>query len=129
MYEIYVRESIQRGLEDSSTVIRIDGREITDWVSFHATFKRVFGFPDFYGHNGDAWIDCMTCLDAADSGMTTVHVKTGETLTIYLEHSLGLRQYPDIFEGLLEMVDFVNWRRQNNHLRPKPAILTVQFDS
>ena len=128
MYEIYVHESIQRRLEDSSRVIRIDGREITAWVSFHATFKRVFGFPDFYGHNSNAWIDCMSDLDAPENGMTTIHVKAGETLTIYLEHSRTLRQYPDILEGLLEMVDFVNSRRRD-FMPPQPAILTVQFDS
>jgi RNAse (barnase) inhibitor barstar len=128
MYKIYVHESIQRGLEDSSRVIRIDGREITDWASFHATFKRVFGFPDVYGRNGNAWIDCMTDLDAPEHGMTTVHVKAGETLTIYLEHSRALRQYPDILEGLMEMVDFVNSRRRD-FMPPQPAILSVQFDS
>jgi RNAse (barnase) inhibitor barstar len=110
------------------TVIRIDCREITDWASFHTTFKRVFGFPDFYGHNGHAWIDCMTDLDAPEHGMTAVHVKAGELLTIYLEHSLELQQYPDVLEGLLEMVDFVNSRRRNS-APPEPAILAVQFDS
>jgi RNAse (barnase) inhibitor barstar len=117
-------------LEETSepVVVQIDCREITDWASFHATFKRRFGFPDFYGHNGNAWIDCMTDFDAPEHGMTTVHVKAGETLTIYLEHSLELRQYPDVLAGLLEMVESVNLRRRNS-TPPQPAILAVQFDS
>jgi len=33
---------------------------ITDWASFHDVFMHTLGFPDFYGRNMDAWIDCMT---------------------------------------------------------------------
>lgn len=70
----------------------------------------------------------MTDLDMPEHGMTTVHVKAGELLTIYLEHSLELRQYPDVLEGLLDMADFVNSRRRN--FTPlQPAVLAVQFDS
>jgi RNAse (barnase) inhibitor barstar len=45
------------------SLARIRARNISDWKSFHAEFRRVFGFPEFYGHNMDAWIDCMTSLD------------------------------------------------------------------
>lgn len=47
-----------------TTIVDIPAHEITDWDSFHDVFKRVFGFPDFYGRNMDAWIDCMTDLDS-----------------------------------------------------------------
>ena len=45
------------------TVVRLDCDRITDWDSFHAVFAEVFGFPNFYGRNMNAWIDCMTYLD------------------------------------------------------------------
>ena len=119
---------LEDSLEGQLTVIRVDAREITDWASFHITFKRLFGFPDFYGHNVDAWIDCMSDLDAPEHGMTAIHVPSGQILTIRLEHSLALRQHPDVLEGLLEMVDFVNLRRQNS-TPSQPAVLAVQIAS
>jgi RNAse (barnase) inhibitor barstar len=105
-------------------VLKIDTREITDWDSFHDVFARVCGFPDFYGRNMNAWIDCMTYLDEPEDTMTTVHVQPGEILTIHLEHSSTFRD--DILEVLIECVEFVNFRRIN-HTSPQPAILALTF--
>ncbi len=40
--------------------------QIKDWKSFHLLCKEKFGFPDFYGMNMNAWIDCLTYLDESD---------------------------------------------------------------
>ncbi len=40
---------------------------ITDWGTFHDTFAQALGFPDFYGRNMNACIDCLTY---EDDGMT-----------------------------------------------------------
>jgi len=40
-------------------VIALDGNQMTDASSFHAEAKRAFGFPDYYGHNWDAFKDCL----------------------------------------------------------------------
>ncbi len=40
------------------------------------------GFPDFYGANMDAWIDCMFHLDDGESGKTRFDLKPGEALEI-----------------------------------------------
>jgi RNAse (barnase) inhibitor barstar len=37
--------------------------------AFHAAFAEIMGFPAFYGHNWNAWIDCMSYIDDADAGM------------------------------------------------------------
>lgn len=37
--------------------VRLPTERITDWESFHEVCREVFGFPDFYGMNMDAWID------------------------------------------------------------------------
>lgn len=46
--------------------VYIDASWITDRASFHAVFKEVFGFPDFYGANMEhgliAWIILMIRL-------------------------------------------------------------------
>jgi RNAse (barnase) inhibitor barstar len=46
-----------------TVIVRIDCSQIDDWPSFHLQFVRIFGFPTFYGANGDARVDCMTRLD------------------------------------------------------------------
>ena len=62
----------------TSQAIRLQTKSITGWDSFHSEFAETLGFPDFYGRNMNAWIDCMTCLDDAGAGMTTVTVSPGE---------------------------------------------------
>jgi Barstar (barnase inhibitor) len=90
-------------------VADVDLSEITDWDSFHDVFARTLGFPDFYGRNMNAWIDCLTY---EDDQMTAFPVPSGEVLTLQLS---GFRTFrarcPDICEALLDCAAFVNWRR------------------
>lgn len=37
----------------------IDGNALTDWKAFHKVFKETMNFPEYYGNNMDAWIECM----------------------------------------------------------------------
>ena len=60
-----------------SLVIPIPVDKIVDWASFHDVFQHILGFPDFYGRNMNAWIDCMTSVDTATDGLTTVTVRPG----------------------------------------------------
>jgi RNAse (barnase) inhibitor barstar len=60
-----------------SVVVSIPVDLITDWPSFHDVFKQALGFPDFYGRNMNAWIDCLTYLN---DGMTTVLSHLGNCL-------------------------------------------------
>jgi hypothetical protein len=53
--------------------VRLDASLITDWNSFHTTCRETFGFPEFYGMNMNAWIDCLTYLDEGD-GMSQFHL-------------------------------------------------------
>lgn len=94
------------------SVARIDGSRITDWDSFHDEFHRVFVFPDFYGRNIHAWIDCMTSLDCEDDGMTALHVQPGSVLTLEVLHVKRFKvQAPEQYDALVECSAFVNWRR------------------
>lgn len=102
--------------------INIDGRRITDHTSFHAVFAEVFGFPDFYGCNMNAWIDCMTDLDDPDTGMTTVHGSASDPVVLHIDHVDSLPQ--DTFDDLVECAAFVNWRRLE---LGEPAILILSF--
>lgn len=94
------------------TLVRLDTRRITDWPTFHDEFAELFGFPEFYGRNMDACIDCMTSLDSPEDGMTAVHAAPGGVVTLHLEDADGFAlRCPDQYAAVLECAGFVNWRR------------------
>ncbi len=93
-------------------IVEINASEIVDWKTFHEVFCEAFGFPEFYGRNMDAWIDCMTDLDDPDSGMTNLHVKKGGMVVLKILHADVFRERcREQFVALYECVGFVNYRR------------------
>ena len=107
--------------------IHIDTDRIRDWDSFHDLFQELFGFPDFYGRNMDAWIDCMTSLDTPEDGMTSIHVNPGEVLVLDLSDPKGLKQRcPEIYDAIVECSAFVNYRQIDT---VQPAIIALSFNA
>jgi hypothetical protein len=104
-------------------VIRLDAARFRDWDSFHSVFASTLGFPAFYGRNMDAWIDCMTSLDAPEGGMTAVYGSASDPVVLQVDHADAVPK--EIFEALVECAAFVNWRRLE---AGKPAILMLAFD-
>lgn len=102
-------------------VSRIDG-----WESFHDVFAEALGFPDFYGRNMDAWIDCLTSPDEdEDEGMVSVVVQDGDVLTLQLDEGRAFaRRCPEQYAAFIECAAFVNWRRIEGGERP---ILALSF--
>lgn len=93
-------------------VLEIDVGGVSTWSDFHDLFADRLGFPGFYGRNMDAWIDCMTSLDAPEDGMTTLHVPPGGVLTLSVINAAQLKsRNSEIWEALNECTAFVNWRR------------------
>ena len=91
--------------------VLIDTTKIKDWGTFHSLFKEAFGFPEFYGMNNNAWIDCMSSLRAPEEGMTTIHVVPDETLLIEITGTKDfISRCGEQFEGLVEITAFVNQR-------------------
>lgn len=81
---------------------------IKDWESFHVVSKQAFGFPDFYGHNNNAWIDCLEYLGDGD-GMSKYELMPDERLFIHLPDFKDFSEKcPEIAIGLLECVAAVN---------------------
>ena len=110
-------------MSNCSTIIEIDGNEIMDMDGFHSTFARKFGFPEFYGRNMDAWIDCMTSLDAPEDGLSGVHVEEGSVLTLQILNYKGLKEEArEVCDGLIECSAFVNWRRIEQGRAPVLAL-------
>ena len=82
--------------------------EINDSRSFHEIFKRVLGFPDFYGANMDAWIDCMSDL-YGPKAMTSHCLSMGEAVEIRLIDSEEFgRRCPVLMKNLIECTRAVN---------------------
>lgn len=103
--------------------IHVDGTKIKDWASFFDEFANVFGFPEFFSRNMDAWIDCMTNLDEE---FNAVRVQPGELVCIALNGAAEFKaQCPDQFQAFVECAAFVNWRRLE---MGEPAILVVSFN-
>jgi hypothetical protein len=104
-------------------VVPVDCRQITDWASFHSVFAKALGFPNFYGRNMSAWIDCCTCLDDPGSGMTSVTVPTGGVVVLNLLDALAFKtRCPEIYDALVECGAFVNWRRIERSHAPVLAL-------
>jgi hypothetical protein len=112
-----------RETQTMTPIVVIDTDLIQDWASFHDVFAQAFGFPDFYGRNLDAWIDCMTFLDDPGAEMTTVHCVEGSVVTLELRNVDSFaRRCPEQYAALVECAAFVNWRRIERGTGPVLAI-------
>ena len=108
------------------TQVTIDASQISDWPSFHQVFAQALGFPTFYGANMNAWIDCMSSLDAPDDGMSRLHCESGKVLTLLVQGAADLKEkYPQQYDALIECTAFVKWRRMQSG---RPAVLALAFD-
>ena len=97
-------------------------KSIHDWDTLHAVCAAAFGFPDFYGRNGDAFIDCLSYLDEGD-GMSRFVLKPGETLTVELSNAAEFAdRAPEQAAALLSWIGAVNaWYVEDG----KPPMLVV----
>jgi len=102
--------------------LEIDVTKVKTWDDFHNAMQEVFGFPDFYGRNMNAWIDCLTSLDEPEDGMTKVHVEKGKVMVLRIKGISGLKK--DMREALIEDAAFVNYRRLEVG---EPAVLALSF--
>jgi len=112
-------------VNDTSQIVELDGDCMTSWQLFHAVFAKEFGFPSFYGENMDAWVDCMSDLDAPDSGMSKIHVAKGSVLTMQISNAKKMKKKaPEIWDAINECAAFVNWRRIE---QGDPTILSLSY--
>ncbi|MEO7031206.1 MAG: barstar family protein [Herbaspirillum sp.] len=104
----------------------LNGAAIIDWPSFHAASKATFGFPDFYGNNISAWIDCLSYL-RDDDAMSCFRLAPNELLTIQLLHATNLRQrVPEILAELEFCIAAVNERYADYGEKPALQLLLIE---
>ena len=107
-----------------ATIVSIPTERIHDWDSFHSVFQEVLGFPDFYGRNMDAWIDCMTYVDDPDAGMSSITVVKGDVLILRVDRADELqRRCPEQYRALVECSAVVNHRRNKPGESPALALM------
>lgn len=103
--------------------VRLDGHHIGNWAAFHDTCRSAFGFPDFYGRNMNAWIDCLSDL-RDQGGMSSFVLGADDVLQIEVLHSDALRrQAPGILAALEDCTAEVNERYAENGEKPALALL------
>ena len=91
---------------------KINGRKLTDWKLFHSEFKAELNFPDYYGENMDAWIDC---IDELTERPTLLLIENGK----YLRENA-----PELLNAILECGAFVNYRKIEIGENPNLLIAT-----
>lgn len=114
----------------NTTLVRIPTNLISDWPSFHKVFAEALGFPDFYGQNMDAWIDCMTYADDSEAHMLARGVVPGEILTLQIDEVSDFAgRCPEQFKALVECTAFVNYRRVEVGGKPILSLLMSGYFS
>lgn len=103
--------------------VQLDGEIIRNWRDFHRESQAAFGFPEFYGHNMDAWIDCLSTLRDGD-GMSKFTLGPDDVLEIEVLHAGFLRRHaPEILDALLDCAAAVNDRYAENGEKPALTVL------
>ena len=93
------------------TQVAIDCAQIHDWETFHSVFAEILGFPNVYGRNMNAWIDCLSSLDEPLDGMTKVHAPTGGVLVLHLRNVKDfMARCSEQYSAIIECSSFVNHR-------------------
>jgi len=101
----------------------LNGKEIIDEAHFHAQCVSAFGFPEFYGNNIDAWVDCLSYL-RDDENMTKFRLKPNEVLEIVVQDAEAMKvQVPDLLEEITFCVAGINERYED--YGEKPALKLV----
>jgi len=104
-------------------LVRIPTSRIVDWESFHDVFAEVFGFPDWYGRNMNAWIDCLSDLDDPETTLCSKNAAAGESFVLHVEDGNEFSQRcPEQYLAILECAAYINWRRVD---RGENAILLI----
>lgn len=88
--------------------VRVPREALESFARFHGVFAEVLGFPEFYGRNMDAWIDCMSDADDPSSGMTRVHVEPDGVWVLDVDCGPAIEQ--EVLAALVDCAASVNRR-------------------
>src|SRR3954467_3025302 len=101
----------------------LNGGSILGWESFHTECQAAFGFPDFYAHTVDAWVDCLSYLRDED-GMTRFRLAPNEVLEIVVKDAAAMRERaPDLLEEMTFCIAGINERYEDYGEKPALALV------
>lgn len=101
----------------------LNGASILGWDTFHSESRAAFGFPDYYGHTMDAWVDCLSYLRDED-GMTRFRLKPNEVLEIVVKDSAQMRErVPELLEEMTFCIAGINERYEDYGEKPALALV------
>lgn len=116
VYYLYSRTNHNRdigsNLKNKMQTFRIKGKRLKNWKTFHSEFKKELNFPDYYGQNMNAWIDCV---DELTDEPTLLQIDNGK----YLKENA-----PELLNAILECGAFVNYRKIEVGEKPNLIIST-----
>ena len=95
--------------------IQIDCNNMSE-QELNKTMKELLGFPDFYGMNWDAMIDCLSYMRYPHEQMTELTLEEDETLIIYCKNLPKAKFDIPIF---IDVIDAVNERELNDGHSPQ----------
>lgn len=106
--------------------ISVDLSRTRTTEQLHAVLKNVFGFPDFYGSNYPALVDCWSSLRYPDDGMSAVVLDAlDDRLELHVSDLASCSE--DVIRTLISAVEAVNNRARLNGL--EEVILLVLNES
>ena len=95
--------------------IQIDCNNMSE-KELNKTMKELLGFPDFYGMNWDAMIDCLSYMRYPHEQMTELTLEEDETLIIYCKNLPKAKFDIPIF---IDVTDAVNEKEMNDGHSPQ----------
>jgi RNAse (barnase) inhibitor barstar len=103
-------------------VVNIDLTSFQDMKEVHIFLQDKFGFPDFYGKNVNALIDCWTSLRFPEDEMCNLTINSEEILILRIKGFSSASQ--SITEQLITAIETVNQRYFAENL-PNPILLEL----
>ncbi|BES86841.1 hypothetical protein PEC302107_30640 [Pectobacterium araliae] len=101
--------------------VKIDFAKIKTLDDFYNELSDLFGFPDFFGRNINALIDCLFSLRYPEDEMTKITVSTSEYLLIEL-YNFSLTT-EEIKETLIITIENVSLKCKEKGQEPSIVLL------
>ncbi|MDX5631075.1 MULTISPECIES: barstar family protein [unclassified Brenneria] len=102
---------------EKSITLNFSSIKTMDELYDELAFK--FGFPDFFGRNIDAVIDCIFGIRYPDEGMTKINISENGYLSLNIKNFSGADE--KVKEAIIFIIEFVNYKYQFKGR--EPAIL------
>ncbi|UZE23732.1 barstar family protein [Pseudomonas sp. B21-056] len=103
------------------TTIELNFSEIKDVEHLYETLAEKFGFPEGYGKNVDAMIDCLFGLRYPKEGMTKISIDLTEAIIIQAKNITSTQQ--NLRDTLIFIVEFVNFKCKFKETPPSILLL------